>query len=107
MKTSEILSKAADLIEPEGRWTTVWCAIDKNGIGHLNGNVKDATCWCAIGAVEKSAGGYDANAALLFVRDVIDGEFIDDWNDAEGRTQAEVVSALRKASELAKQSEAA
>ena len=44
MKTSEILSKAADLIEPEGRWTTVWCAIDKNGIGHLNGNVKDATC---------------------------------------------------------------
>jgi len=107
MKVSEILSKAADLIEPEGKWTTVWCAVDKNGVGHLNGNIDSAVCWCAIGAVERIAGGYcsDSTVALSFVRDVI-GEHVDIWNDEAGRTQSEVVSALREASTLAKEQEA-
>lgn len=100
---SEVLARAADLIEPEGRWIQGGAA--KNAAGQYLGAggaaSKAATCWCAIGALLRT-GPDQAAAALDYLRTLISPTSgIGGWNDAPDRTQAEVVAALRKASELA------
>lgn len=101
MKPSEVLAKAADLIEPEGRWTQSAAARDSQGTWVTSRDPR-AVCWCAIGALNRA--GDDlvlSSVAAGFVRDLI-GDAVGSWNDTKGRTQAEVVKALRDASELAK-----
>jgi hypothetical protein len=98
MRASEILSKAADLIEPEGKWCQ---GSYSNGFGGL----------CALGAIGEVEGcivaGRDFDKSVRFLLDVIDHEkrSVAIWNDAPERTQAEVVSAIRKAAHLAKEQE--
>jgi hypothetical protein len=106
LKPSEVLAKAADLIEPKGCWTQHILArkgrkIFATGLGN---DWKQADCFCVSGALIV-ASGEDAdwvdNKAREFLRGVIRSPEIQ-WNDTPGRTQAEVVAALRKASELAR-----
>lgn len=106
MKPSEILSAAADLIEPEGAWTQGANARLRNALGQPTGaSDPKAACWCAFGAMLRKTSAPSLNpfyAATGYAEKVIDGVNLRCWNDEKGRTQAEVVSALRKAAELAR-----
>lgn len=93
---SEVLAKAADLIEPEGRW--------------MQGEWQDGPrqCFCAEGAMAEIAQVspclMDEHSASRFLERAagIPWFGVPTWNDQPGRTQAEVVATLRKASELAR-----
>lgn len=94
MKVSEILSKAADLIEPEGKWTKMFYETHDGR-------------FCAYGAIDYVCHSeyQSVRRAAERLRDVIGSTHIAPWNDAPERTQAEVVAALRQASTLAKEQE--
>jgi hypothetical protein len=104
-----VLRAAADLIEPEGRWTQEVQARDASGeeCGVLD---DDAVCWCIYGALWHfgiPVYGPEADAVETPLIQVIGADQgIDQWNDVDGRTQAEVVAALRKAADLAEAGEA-
>lgn len=105
LKPSEVLAKAADLIEPEGAWTQSVRARDTAG-RWVDALELGAVCWCLVGAVQRVTGraGSEAYAApeLNWVASVVRRRDPASWNDAQSRRQATVVSALRAASELAK-----
>jgi hypothetical protein len=114
MKPSEILSKAADLIEPNGCWAQGAYALDAAG-KQVGSSVDRACCFCASGAIAHASGyplGDDAaeeaeEIAWDMLRRVIGRGYIEEWNDEAGRTQAEVVAALRQAASLAREWEEA
>jgi hypothetical protein len=93
---SEILFAAADLIEPEGAWT-------QRRFGS-----REAGCYCIMGALHQHR--WDAGlefddgvrAPALYLEGFL-GEIVAHWNDARGRTQAEVVAKLREAAEKARE----
>ena len=88
MTTAQVLRAAADLIEKPGAWK------------QHGGNYR--TTFCAAEAIGVAGGGPlpEVAAANRFVATML-GRSIVSWNDAPKRTQAEVVSALRKAADLA------
>jgi len=108
LKPSEVLAKAADLIEPEGCWwqTMRGATAQRQWVEPFS---PMAVCWCVVGAVQVAAERRDdfydpyEQPELAWVRSAVeyDGD-IAMWNDDPGRTPAEVVAALRKASELAR-----
>lgn len=100
---ADVLSAAADLIEPEGAWTQGQAARDRHGNG-VDYRSPDAVCFCALGACVRSVSpGYDDFAVRCFLRSMTPDGTIANWNDAPGRTQAEVVAKLREASALARE----
>ena len=102
MTVSDILNAAADLIEPEGCWTQG--AYARAAGGHVTPHRENtAVCFCAAGAIYRAT---DAEigmsppaiaAAFEAALDAMGVRRISEFNDAPGRTQAEVVAALRKA----------
>lgn len=103
LTVSEVLSRAADLIEPEGCWTRGAFARVAPGASSVPAHFAAAACWCLMGAVihEAPATGGIQKRAYEYISSVLGKRHIDEWNDAPDRTQAEVVAALRKAAELA------
>jgi len=112
---ADILTAAADLIEPEGAWTQRAYARDRDGedIEDRSSYYEDepefeAVCYCAIGAIMTAAGerpdrvGQDDMGALEVFACFVGEESIHIWNDNPERTQAEVVAALRAAAEKAR-----
>jgi hypothetical protein len=103
MKISEVLTKAADLIEPEGAWTQGRDAGSANGAGVALDSPK-AVCWCMVGAIRKITGATlgegPAKPALRLVRDYL-GRAPIDYNDDPHRTQKEVVNTLRRVAIIA------
>lgn len=101
---SEVLSAAADLIEKPGAWLQDGLAHDAGGLA-AKVTSDTAVCFCAEGAIARFVGDYCTTRYFdvenWLVR-VIGKPIPCDWNDDPERTQAEVVTALRKASELAK-----
>ena len=103
---ADVLNRAADLLEKPGAWTQGEWARDKNGEGEpLPGS---DVCWCAYGACY-AVNGYTWRGCGLDVVYALDQwsransyPSIQHFNDEPGRTQAEVVAALREA---ARQSE--
>jgi hypothetical protein len=95
-RVSEILNAAADLLEKPGAWTQQDYAFDPDGVA-VDARNERASCFCALGAI-RHAGGYpdDVNPAASVLGQFV-GDLVCDWNDAPGRTQAEVVAALRAA----------
>lgn len=99
---TEVLEAAADLLEKPGAWTTGVFARD--AAGHQVGLRDDrATCFCLAGAIEKAA--QNGTFAFREAFDIMDAmarragfRHVAAWNDAPGRTQAEVVATLRQAS---------
>ena len=99
MTTSETLIKARDLLA-QG-----WC----QGVAWIH-NKNGGYTYCIFGALEKSK---DNQKALFEARDFIYGALarrqyekdIEDFNDAPGRTQAEILKLMDDAIELAKQEE--
>lgn len=99
LKPSEVLAKAADLIEPKGAWLQRQCvgAKRKRPCGY-----DDASCFCLFGSVVTVC--HRANilyAPAWRMVEIAVGPSPIVWNDAPERTQAEVVAALRGASALA------
>jgi hypothetical protein len=85
------LLRAAELIEPEGKWC--------QGIYHGYDGAH-----CLVGALATPTEGMSHVAykeLRRWVEEAVNCESLTDWNDADGRTQAEVVAALRKAADLA------
>lgn len=100
---ADVLDAAADLIEPEGAWTTETVASTADGNSVLSDNPQ-AVCFCAMGAIFR-CGGDPVGADKFFGGTICPGGgwgHIGPWNDAPERTQAEVVAKLREAAALAR-----
>lgn len=109
MKPSEVLSKAADLIEPEGAWMQGAPARRADGSAAYNVfEHEDVVCFCALGAIQKAAGSdpeYEPASEFFrtrILRAMGRNVSYASWNDAPVRTQAEVVAKLREAADLAR-----
>jgi hypothetical protein len=102
MKPSEVLAKAADLIEPVGAWTQRTSYRDAKG-RICEPRSPAVACRCAAGAINEACDwSYDL-ACPTFVRfEGFIGASTARWNDTYERTQAEVVKALRDAADLAR-----
>lgn len=119
MSVADVLSRAADLIEPEGAWTQGASARTADGEDLPKGVEPGAVCWCILGAIGKIV-GHPANRLFGMAERALDevipsdtiilhvGDDEDDelplaasWNDAPERTQSEVVAKLREAATLA------
>ena len=100
MSAADILNAAADLLEGEGRWTQDAYARDKSG---REVSLESISAWSfdMVGAVNRAcislrASDSDASAAHSRLAEV--GQHnATAWNDLPGRTQSEVVEALRTA----------
>lgn len=99
------LNGAADLLAGPGAWMRG--AFAATATGRVIGpEERPAVCWCLAGALMRSApntGAAIRDGVLERAHDAV-GEVIGTfdlagWNDAPGRTQAEVVAALRQSAE--------
>lgn len=107
------LDQAADLITPEGAWVQGFWSVDKNG-AQVPADSPYAVCFCAVGAINRVIGIRDGERAVdhplfLPIREAFENEtgfWLMHFNDKKGRTQTEVVSALRRAANLARTGEA-
>lgn len=107
MDVATVLNAAADLIEPEGRWTQGTLARDEAGLEVHNPDDAEAYCWCVAGAIQRVTGGgwsdadfaiyHASRRAVLGAVGLGEDDSIAPWNDAPERTQAEVITALRQA----------
>lgn len=105
-EVSEILTKAADLLEKPGAWAQGIFASDDERELHLYGWEPGATCFCIMGATQAviadGAAWWDRRVDLVNALTASLGSNPQYFNDTPGRTQAEVVVALRAAAEAAK-----
>ena len=112
MKVSQILNKAAELVEKG------WCqdteARDARGT-EVPWDHDSATKFCASGAIRKVANeGHEGYVNITGPRSVLEESLVPHdrksmsycsipaWNDCPDQTQEEVVRALRKAAEISK-----
>jgi hypothetical protein len=109
MNISDVLDRAADLIEPEGRWVQGPFAADAKGreiFEREKGPIyPGATCFCIAGAINKVLGRRNRHSRMdvkAVLSSCIGANFID-FNEAPGRTQPEVVAKLREAAAKARE----
>lgn len=103
MKTIEVLKAARTKIE------LGWCqgafCRNENGTDISASDLDSQREWCARGAIltstDTAADGDDARKLLKLALSVESIHGVSDWNDAPGRTQAEVLAAFDKAIALA------
>jgi hypothetical protein len=117
LSIADVLERAADLIEPEGRWTQGAFSRNADGSADLDEDETAASnpvCWCALGAIAEVAGAdvtrlltfastnteVQAKAALYLSRHL--NALVEDWNDNPDRAHSEVVAKLREAAALAR-----
>lgn len=107
MTTREVLVEARRILTPDGAWTQGVLARDATG-AEVGYDDDTATCWCVDGAVTLAADEGDGrndpswSAAWEALKEVAPGDWnvaLIDWNDAPGRTQAEVLALLDRAIE--------
>jgi len=98
---TSLLNAAADLLAQPGAWTQGAYARDMFGSDVGSQWSDDAVCFCVMGALNQvREAQHDAvilGSLSHAIRAVNGGYPIAEWNDAPGRTQAEVVAALRAA----------
>lgn len=108
MRVSEILNKAADLLEKPGAWTQGTFASDDERSLHLYGWEPGATCFCVLGAAQRVCGGWkeweDSRQEVVSAVRKTTGAEPQIFNDLAGQTQEKVVAALREAAAKAQQS---
>ena len=105
MTAATVLREARKLVERG--WTQGAAARTADGKS-VGEDSPAATCWCSLGAMSKGSDDCDVYAdAKGFLLMAVAASNIAKWNDALGRTQAEVVNAFSKAIELAEAEEAA
>ena len=94
MTTLEVLKAARELISKPENWTTVFLARDANG-NPVPPCSSEATCFCAIGAIENAAGGGPEAAAHCELRSEMQYGSIAAFNDSQGH--AAVIAAFDRA----------
>jgi hypothetical protein len=101
MTVGDVLNAAADLIEKPGAWTQGCFARDPKG-KQTGWRMDNAACFCVSGAISRESGGsweawyrFDGYTRQRGFRHMAE------FNDAPGRTQSEVVAALRQAAQQA------
>lgn len=97
--TLATLRRARKLLSDESRWTQRVHARDARG-RTCDPRSAAAVCWCAVGALcrAKDIPLDIANPALDVLAAVIGpGVHVVDWNDAEGRTHADVLAVFDRA----------
>lgn len=102
-RAAEILLKAAEFLTDE-RWTQGDLSRDAQG-NEVYHDSPDACRWCANGALRKVTDDdeqeySEAEAYLLDVVQAAGFGAVEDWNDAQGRTAAQVRAMLRKAAKV-------
>lgn len=109
---SAILREARALIDKPEKWAQGAYGRDQYG-RKIGGSTRRAVCFCAIGALNSSGGGRAAKDALARALPVgacvpygRSEASVIEWNDAPGRTHAEVMDAFDRAIALAEQEEA-
>jgi hypothetical protein len=113
---ADVLDAAADLLTPEGAWTPYAAARGAEAF-EVDPTDDEAKCWCIIGAVSAVNGVkcWGPASAQHFLNSLFPDWHDEDsdvvgaalWNDALGRTQAEVIAKLREAAQLARQGQPA
>ena len=104
---ADVLDAAADLLEKPKGWTQKTSARDFKG-REVPASSPSATCFCVMGAIARVVGDNSSvrqSEARDRLRPLLPTFYISDWNDAPGRTQSEVVAALRAAATSARQGE--
>lgn len=91
MNAREILVKARALLEDPTRW--MQDAYNKDADGNEFVDDAYAICWCAEGALLYAIGPdtIENAKAQLFLENAIGGN-VPGWNDAPGRTHAEILA---------------
>jgi hypothetical protein len=98
---AKVLNAAADLIEPEGRWTKG--AFARDAYGEVVVPVCSEACsWCAVGAIRRVTPDEGLDALPAFRRHLGDGSDISHWNDQQPGP-GPVVAALRAAARSVEQ----
>ena len=108
MKTSEVLTKARELIEKPEIWTKGEYARDESG-NSCRPTGPFARCFCALGAV-KAAGNYkgDNNPAAEKLTESLERDrfrWVCLFNDSKDTTHADVLALFDKAIATAKNQE--
>jgi len=96
----EVLNKAADLLEKPGAWTQGALARLSDGTPVYSRSLSQASCYCMAGALWVANGFRFPDEAFDALPEGPRGA-TGSWNDAPGRTQSEVVEALRAAAKAA------
>lgn len=98
---------ADEITEHPERWTQG--SDGRDGVGSAVPALSDqAVCWCTSGLLQRDFRGSDyetARASLIRALGAEDGYEILGWNDEHSRRPAEVVAVLRRAADLAEQSQ--
>jgi len=118
MRVSDVLDRAADLIEPDGAWTQRAFSRNPDGSADLDEDelaASNPVCWCGLGAIAHVTGADPLDPktfeptstrtprlAVDLLREVVGSDFVD-WNDGAERTQPEVVAKLREAAAIARE----
>jgi hypothetical protein len=96
---NQTLLAAAQILEASpDAWTQGSFAYDAAG-NPARPLDKAATCYCAMGAIQKAAGGHQQvilAASEQLLKHLKRGSIVE-WNDDERRTRKEVIAALRAA----------
>jgi hypothetical protein len=104
MSIVKVLTDARAMVERG--WTQGWFARDAAGNKRYELD-ESAVCWCMAGAYMAVAPGLASwEEAEDFLKRAIGEESVPDWNDVDGRTQAEVLAAFDRAIELANEANA-
>lgn len=110
VRVSEVLDRAAGLAAREDGWCQHRFGPMDDGRAYRGLPNPNANCLAGcLGRAAHLCGltrtGLEFDQAHKALRSVIKMNSIATWNDEEGRTQAEVVAALRKAADLARAQE--
>ncbi len=101
---ADTLDKARALIEKG--WTQDAEARNADGldVADLDPSCDDVepVCWCAGGAMFTVKGDLSYTTVAAVFNAATGAECVAEWNDAEGRTQAEVIQAFKEAAALAR-----
>jgi hypothetical protein len=101
----DLLVAARETLAAPGAWTQGEGARDQSG-SVVGSKEPVAVCWCSIGAIHRGddGGGFCGYDARLLVKEAAGGvSSLAEWNDAPGRTQAEVLNVFDRAIALAKE----
>lgn len=102
-KTSEVLQEAINILSAMG-WVQHDVAQDKDG-NAINPMKPSVVAVCIYGALHRSRRNYsELDSACRAIRHVLPCE-INEFNDSPGRTKEEVLDALIRARDIAKEEE--
>ncbi len=95
--TADVLRKAKGLIDSPEKWIKGW-------FGRPAAGSQVITCFCSVGAIRRAddmSFGRTYCSAIYVMEQVVGGDSIALWNDAQERTHPEVMAAFDRAIAIA------